>query len=128
MTYLLSNHALVDDLCQQKKLEDFAIKDEEIAYHVQDILDEYDFVGIHERLHESLVAMSMLTGMNINDVIFNYRPIKNARCGSLEEPSWLNDGMRFYLKSAGKLSFSLLFLFSHMLMQLNFLTYVTHCV
>lgn len=44
--------------------------------------------------------MSMLTGMNIIDVIFNYKPVHNARCGLLEEPSWLNDGMRFYLKSA----------------------------
>ena len=95
-----------------KKLEDFTIKDEEIAYYVQDILDEYDFVGIYERLHESLVVMSMLTGMNVNDVIFNYRPIKNARCGSLEEPSWLNDGMRNYLKSAGKLLFLFYIYFS----------------
>jgi len=83
-----------------KKLKDYAILDEEVAIYVQDILDEYNFVGIYERLHESLVVMSMLNGMNINDVIFNYRPIKNARCGSLEEPTWLNDGMRTYLKSA----------------------------
>ena len=74
-----------------KKLEDFTIKDEEIAHYVQDILDEYDFVGIYERLHESLVVMSMLTGMNINDVIFNYKPIHS----SLEEPSWLSDGIMF---------------------------------
>ena len=86
-----------------KKLKDFKLNDDEIAEYAQDILDEYNFVGIYERLHESLVVMSMLTGMNINDVIFNYRPIKNARCGSLDEPSWLNDGMRNYLKSAGKL-------------------------
>ena len=52
-----------------KELEDFTIKVEEIAYDVQDILVEYNFVGIFERLHESLVLMSMLTGMNINDVI-----------------------------------------------------------
>lgn len=83
-----------------KKLKDYSIKDDEIAFYVQDILDEYNFVGIYERLHESLVVFSMLMDMNINDVIFNYRPIKNARCGSLEEPDWLNDGMRNYLKSA----------------------------
>jgi len=83
-----------------KKLKDYAMNDDEIAYYVQDILDEYNFVGIYERLHESLVVFSMLMDMNINDVIFNYRPIKNARCGSLQEPSWLNDGMRNYLKSA----------------------------
>lgn len=83
-----------------KKLKTYDIKDEVISSYIQDILDEYNFVGIYERLHESLVVMSMLTGMNINDVIFNYRPLKNARCGSLEEPSWLNDGMRNYLKTA----------------------------
>ena len=86
-----------------KKVKNFEIKDDDISEYVQDVLDEYNFVGIYERLHESLVVMSMLTGMNINDVIFNYRPIKNARCGSLEEPDWLNEGMRNYLQSAGKL-------------------------
>jgi len=58
-------------------------------------------ISIVKRLHESLVVMIILTGMNINDVIFNYKLNHNARCDSLEEPPWLNDGMRLYLKSAG---------------------------
>lgn len=74
-------------------------EDSELPMYVQDVLDEYDFVGIYERLHESLVVMSMLMGANINDVIFNYRPLHNARCGALEEPSWLTDGNRHYLQS-----------------------------
>ena len=73
----------------------------------------FPFVGICERLHESLVVMSMITIMNINDVIFNYKPIHNARGGSLEELSLLNDSMRFDLKSAGDISFLTCILFSN---------------
>jgi len=76
------------------------LEDEEIPAYVQDILDNYNFVGIYERLHESLVVMSMLNGMNINDVVFYYRPTKNARCDSLEEPSWLTDEMKEVLQSS----------------------------
>ena len=57
--------------------------------------------NIFDRSHESLVVMSVLAGMNINDVVFNCEP--TARCGSLKEPSWLKDGTRVYLKSAGKM-------------------------
>lgn len=74
-------------------------QDKDLPMFVQNVLDEYNFVGVYERLHESLVVMSMLMGTNINDMIFNYRPIKNARCGVLTEPVWVNDGMRTYLKS-----------------------------
>jgi len=65
---------------------------------IQNILDEYNFIGIYERLDESLVVLSMIMGMGISDVLQEYRSIKNTRCDSLQtDPSWLSSGMREYL-------------------------------
>ena len=70
-----------------KEMKDFTIKDEQISYYVQDILDEHNFISIFERSHKSLVAMGMHVGFNINNVMFNYAQIYNNRCCSLEEPT-----------------------------------------
>merc|ERR1719410_1179087 len=66
---------------------------------IQKVLDEYNFIGIYERLHESLVVLQMLTDFHINDVLFSYKPLKNARCGSTEKPDWLSPNKESYLAS-----------------------------
>merc|ERR1712194_882698 len=70
---------------------------EEYIDIVQNILDEYNFISIYERLHESLVVLSMILGMGVSDVLYQWRPISNTRCDSLEsEPRWFTSGMREY--------------------------------
>jgi len=73
---------------------------EEYKDIVQNILDEYNFISIYERLDESLVVLSMILGMGVSDVLYQWRPISNTRCDSLEsEPSWITSGMREYLET-----------------------------
>merc|ERR1712157_591511 len=66
---------------------------------VQNILNEYNFIGTYERLYESLVVLSMIIGVDVSDVLFDYLPKTLSRCGSLEEPDWLTDGMKQFLES-----------------------------
>merc|ERR1712174_110009 len=85
-------------------------EDEELVEIVQDVLNQYNFIGIYERLHESIVVLSMLIGANLHDVLINYRPLRIARCGSLEEPhiarcgsleepQWLTQNMKTHIES-----------------------------
>lgn len=66
---------------------------------VKSIIDEYNFIGVYERLHESLVVLSMLIGVGLNDVFFDFVPSSNGRCGSLKKASWLTPEMEKYLES-----------------------------
>jgi len=43
---------------------------------VQDIIDEYDFIGITERMDESLIVLKMLLGLDFGDIL--YMSAKNA--------------------------------------------------
>lgn len=73
---------------------------ENLVDTIQNVLEEYNFIGVYERLDESLVVLSMIMGMDINDVLNSYRPSTNTRCGSLvENPKWLTQGMSEYLES-----------------------------
>jgi len=87
---------------QLKMLNLFSNKDvpsDQLIGTIQNILQEYNFIGIYERLHESLVVLSMLSGMHVNDVLYYYKPLKNARCGKLEKPSWVTQGKEDFLAS-----------------------------
>ena len=66
---------------------------------VEGILNEFNFIGTYERLYESLVVLSMIIGVDVNDVVFDYLPITLSRCGSLQTPDWLTPGMKDFLKS-----------------------------
>lgn len=66
---------------------------------VKSIIDEFNFIGVYERLHESLVVLSMLIGVGLNDVMFDFVPSSNGRCGSLKKASWLTPEMEKYLES-----------------------------
>jgi len=73
---------------------------EEYIDIIQNILDEYNFIGLYERLNESLVVLSMIMGMSITDVLYDFRPSHITRCDSLSsDPSWLTSGMREYLET-----------------------------
>ena len=37
---------------------------------VQSILEEYDFIGISEWLHESLVVLEMILNLTISDILY----------------------------------------------------------
>jgi hypothetical protein len=71
----------------------------EIASNVQSILNEYNFIGVYERLYESLVVLSMLIGVEVTDVLFDFIPSTHSRCGSLTQPDWLTEGMENYLQN-----------------------------
>ena len=61
---------------------------------VSNILSEYNFIGVEERMKESLVALSMLIGVNVNRVIYDF-----SRCISDTTPEWLTSEMSSYLES-----------------------------
>merc|ERR1719445_2158747 len=97
---LRTNGAFRSDT-QLKMMNLFSNKDVKFEHTetIQKVLDEYNFIGIYERLHESLVVLQMLTDFHINDVLFSYKPLKNARYGSTEKPDWLSPNKESYLAS-----------------------------
>jgi len=66
---------------------------------VHSVMNEYNFIGTYERLYESLVVLSLLIGVSLSDVLFDFLPSEYSRCGSYEEPPWLSSGMKDYLDS-----------------------------
>ena len=68
-------------------------------YLVQTVMDQYNFIGIYERLYESMTVLALLIGVSITDMLFDYQPSSLSRCGSLEQPQWLSPGMTDYLNS-----------------------------
>lgn len=76
-----------------------AIEESDYENVVQDILNEYNFIGTYERLYESLVVLTMLLDIDVTDVLFDYLPSKISRCGSLQKPSWVTPGMEDFLKA-----------------------------
>lgn len=65
---------------------------------IQDVLNQYNFIGVYERLYESIVVLGMLMDVNINDILYSWRPSKIARCGnSIKQPSWLTNDMKSHL-------------------------------
>jgi len=66
---------------------------------VKSIMESFNFIGVYERLHESLVVLSMLIGVDLSDILFDFVPSSNGRCGSLIKPSWLTPKMESYLES-----------------------------
>lgn len=68
--------------------------EEEYAGLVQNILSEYNFIGVEERLRESLVALSMVIGTNVNHVVYDF-----SRCLSDDIPDWVTPEMALYLES-----------------------------
>jgi len=73
------------------------LTDDEVNYHVQNVIDEYNFIGVYERLYESLVVLSMLIGIEPQDVLFDFLPSKNTRCGELKKPDWVTDRLERFL-------------------------------
>jgi len=59
--------------------------------YVINILDEYNLVGIYERHHESLVLLSMIMGVDVTDVLYDFEGSRDSRCGHLQRPAWAQD-------------------------------------
>jgi hypothetical protein len=79
-------------------------------YHqvVQEILDDYDFIAITERMDESLVVMKILLNLTMDEIVYS-KPARSA--GSFSNgpegrpcvyliPSFLTPGMTRYLESS----------------------------
>jgi hypothetical protein len=72
----------------------------------QEILKEYDFIGITERLDESVVVLMMLLNLKMGDILFlssktkgTYDAFgKNGDCTYIQ-PSFVTDGMQEALES-----------------------------
>ena len=71
----------------------------EIASNVQSVLNEYNFIGVYERLYESLVVLTMLIDVEVSEVLFDFIPLTHSCCGSLEKPEWVTEGMENYLQN-----------------------------
>lgn len=64
---------------------------------VSTVLSEFDFIGVQERMNESLVTLSMLLGLNLNDVIYEF----STFClSSDDQPKWITTKMLNYLLSS----------------------------
>jgi len=79
-------------------------KEKDISFYVKDVLEQYNFIGIFERLHESIVVLSMLIGVNVHDVLLKFRPSSVVSGGCLYEAnwrqaSWLTPNMTLYMKT-----------------------------
>jgi hypothetical protein len=81
---------------------------------VNDILQEYDFIGITERMDESLVAMQMILGLETNDMLYlrakgnggyDDGAANNGTCHYIV-PSFTSPGMKEFFKSETWLNMS----------------------
>jgi len=70
--------------------------EEDYAAAIQTLLDEYNFIGVFERFHESLVVLSMIADIPITDVLYYLAP---SRCGVLDRPSWVTHNIEDYLEN-----------------------------
>lgn len=75
---------------------------------VNNILSDYDFIGITERLDESLVAMQMILGLQTNDLLYlrakgnggyDDAATKNRTCQYIV-PSFVSPGMNEFFSSS----------------------------
>jgi len=73
--------------------------DEKNQAAVSSVLSEFDFIGVEERMNESLVALSMLLGLKIQDVVYEF----STFCLT-DKPKWLTTNMLNYLSSSEWLS------------------------
>lgn len=79
-------------------------KEKDIIINVKDVLEQYNFIGLFERLHESIVVLSMLIGVNIHDVLLKFRPssVLSRGCtyaSTWKQASWLTPNMTSYMKT-----------------------------
>jgi hypothetical protein len=51
-------------------LENVLVFDDEAPAIINQILSDYDFIGITERMAESAVALMMLLGVNMGDILY----------------------------------------------------------
>jgi hypothetical protein len=75
---------------------------------VQNIIDEYDFIGITERMDESLVVLKMLLDLELGDILYmsaktqgsftSSRSSDGLRCIYIV-PSFLTPGMKEFFES-----------------------------
>ena len=81
--------------------------DEQVPELIQQILSDYDFIGITERMEESAVALMMLLGLQIADVLYldakssgGYDDGSHDRKCYLIQPSFVSPGMKQYFESS----------------------------
>eukprot|EP00540_Astrosyne_radiata_P022775 CAMPEP_0116844032 /NCGR_PEP_ID=MMETSP0418-20121206/12437_1 /TAXON_ID=1158023 /ORGANISM="Astrosyne radiata, Strain 13vi08-1A" /LENGTH=230 /DNA_ID=CAMNT_0004474889 /DNA_START=1 /DNA_END=693 /DNA_ORIENTATION=- len=86
-------------------LNKIKLKTGNVTKIVQDILDEYNFIAITERMDESLVVMKMLLGLDFQDILYmsakkhgSFTSGEGQRCIYII-PSFLTDGMKEFFAS-----------------------------
>jgi len=72
---------------------------EHYASLVKNVLAEYNFIGIDERLHESLVALSMLIDIDIGHVIYEFTNCAFTNYAANNLRRYITPEMDSYLKS-----------------------------
>jgi hypothetical protein len=68
---------------------------------VNEIIDNYDFIGVTERLDESLVALQMILGLKTSDILYSSAKGKGNwdDKGFYIQPSFVSDGMESFFAS-----------------------------
>ena len=77
-----------------------------VTSFVESIMDDYDFIGLAERMDESLVIMKMLLHLDMNDILY----LSAKQSGGFDEggynktctyivPSFVTSGMKHYFAS-----------------------------
>lgn len=74
------------------------IPEDQYRSYIRSVIDEYDFIGVYDRLHESLVVLAMLIGVSTNDVLFTFSE-EGCPDRKKEQPDWLTPAMMCYLNT-----------------------------
>lgn len=84
------------------------IDPDRVAFNVQQVIEGYDFVLLVERMEESLVAMAMVMGLDLTDVVLassskvggsGYFMDQNLRCYRLMKPFYRSAVIDDYVRS-----------------------------
>jgi hypothetical protein len=87
LVYLTLRDNTLPYISWDEKWKDQVLQQDLVERHVQHILQDYDFILVTERMDESLVALSMIMGIEVGDVLVNdakvagsdYAYVKNAK-------------------------------------------------
>ena len=71
LVYLTVREKTLPYTSWDEKYKDHVLHQDLVERHVQYILQDYDFILVAERMDESLVALSMVMGIEVGDVLVN---------------------------------------------------------
>jgi hypothetical protein len=86
-------------------MRDIDLEEEDHEAIIQDILNEYNFIAITERMDESLVVLKLLLGLDYRDILYMSAKKHGSFTSSADNsciyivPSFITEGMQNFFKS-----------------------------